>query len=133
MHLKENAERTLASPRFQDDPFYRYILGLSCAHLSDWSTANMLFERNRRLLANDVLHPFRDYLLNSGGTLWRVQGRIQTGATKSFFQVDDLHFQFRMRVKDRWPTSSSVFHAYIVFSLAGPMATTGDAVCADVS
>ncbi|MCC6525916.1 MAG: hypothetical protein IT373_24930 [Polyangiaceae bacterium] len=131
--MKELARRTLLSPRFGRDPFYRFLEGMCLCQKSEWGAAELAFAENRRLgLPNDVLHAPRAYLLHPEGMPWKIQGHLKPGASVGYFDAPDLHHQFQVTKTEAWPKGSAVLHAFVVLSFAGPRATRTEDLCREV-
>jgi hypothetical protein len=128
--LKDCAEITLHGSRFQQDPFYRYVLGLSLAHNGEWASAKFVFGENRKMgLPNDTLHVPRCYFLHAEGIPSHLQGRLNTGATSDYFKATDIQQDFEVARGERWPRISGIQYAYVTFSFAGPRATVSENAC----
>jgi len=128
--MKDCAEITLHGFRFQKDPFYRYLLGLSLAHCGEWASARVVFQENRKLgLPNDTLHVPRCYFLHAEGNPAHLQGRLNAGATSDYFNATDIQQDFEVARGERWPRNSGIQYAYVTFSFAGPRATRSETAC----
>jgi hypothetical protein len=121
--LQALAQEVLRSEKYSGDPFYLYVAGFALAEQLKWSEANALFAENRKGgIPSDQLFQIRAVLLDQEGVRSHVQGKITGGRVKKYILVDALKKDFHLSRYERWPNVGEIAHAYIGFSLAGPLA-----------
>jgi hypothetical protein len=117
-------ELAMKTGEAEKDVFFRYVQGLSLAHLNRWQEANACFMQNRRGdIPSAVLHEERDRLMSEVGAVRLVQGTIRTAAGKSTLKCAELQTDFLLGQKYSWGRDGEIAHVEIAFSFAGPVGT----------
>lgn len=117
------AGTVLKSQKYRNDPLYRYICGFALAQQGLWDNADPFFAQNRKSgIPNEQLFQIRAVLLDDHGVRFRVQGTITGDPSRKYLLVDRLNKDFNLLRSERWPGINETAHAYIGFSLAGPVA-----------
>lgn len=113
----------LQSSTFSADPFYKFVLAVALAQQNKWTDANQIFAQIRKAgIPNEQLYEVRAVLLDEEGVRRPRQGMITGDEGKQYFKADDLHSDFYLSREERWPNPGETAHAFITFSLAGPLA-----------
>jgi hypothetical protein len=105
------------------EPLYRYLHGLSLAHLDRWPEAVAQFAQLRKGgLPYQARRARQDQLRDEAGHVRIVQGTVKETGDRLYLYVEQLQRDFYAARTGRWPNPGLIALATIEFSFAGPAA-----------
>lgn len=117
----------LAGTDYANEPFYRYLHGLSLAHLNEWPTAVAAFSQLRKGgLPRHAMWARQDQLRDGDGNVRIVQGTIKESGDRLYLYVEQLQRDFHASRAGRWPRPGLIAFATIDFTYSGPTAYPSD-------
>lgn len=117
------AKSVLRANHLQNDPIYKYLIGLALSHLGRWVEGKAVFAQIRGMkIQKHIAAEPRDFLLSEKGKIRRVQGTVRRVNTNVNFYVDELGLDFIALNPYHWPKDGLTTHGYIQFSFNGPCA-----------
>ena len=118
--FKEDLDVVLADSKYRDNPIKNYYLAVAFYHLAEIEQANVIFSFLRRLHAIGLMpKDVRCYYLGPEGFPKRFQCEIDRSHGRSYAQISDLNADIIVAGSS---SRKIVSHAYIGFSLNGPLA-----------
>jgi hypothetical protein len=125
--LADYTSTLLAGTDLAQEPFYRYLNGLSLAHLDDWPEATAAFAQLRKGgLPRHVTWARQDQLRDDEGNVRVVQGTVKEVGDRRYLFVEQLQRDFYASRTGRWPRPGQIAFATIDFTYSGPTAYPAD-------